>query len=1525
VVFLKENLFFRKKFFTQKRIFKVVLLLCVLSLSLLSFFFIDLNVYEKKENVNALHTAAESSDTVQWLKNSNFSSSDHWYTTFEGDTRDVNSNIDSEQANFIVVGDSGDVEVNNQTYPLEETTWSVVPNTDNVSYPQQYEINKEGCWVSHDWDEGSDQMARIEWQSEIEMPVNMSDYEITDASISSYVNATVNSNIDTPKDDDDGIGGEALTDNATSDYVRFYVIISSLDNSTSYEIAHNQTTNLGQNSPEIIYLYDTKMETYSKERLISFLTKVLKNHQKKFRLILGMRIWSEDNTSTDDDTWENLLIKNVTLSLSYKKKINQLSSVSWKQDATKIESLKTSPNDLIQIQKATLSFKYKIDKNWLDYISSQNSELRIIINNNQHPETIKLTKFIQDFQNVSFEIKDLIRNSINITIQVFLADNKRLNETIKISIDDVFLELTYKRIFSNYDTNLQIFLNGENKTKDPTKEVPLGKEVNLTIKYSDTNDNHVKDAEVRIKGSFISQVLIENRSLKQYTLIINGTENIPLGSNLLKLTANKSNYELKTVNIKLVLRKLKAEIKTTSGESKLETQVGKDVPLEIVINDLDFGGKIKNATVTYEWEFGTGVLEDTNNDGIYEGIIDNVPAGSYTVNITVFAGENYESESYQITVTGLSNEFLDPTLLIFIFTGIISSIGGYFIVYEKILKYAPLVRKIRKLRKRIRKEKKLKKFNLSSRDILVQNKFVKKKSIAYRPVEINKRQIRNIQSKKGVILLFMIITSCIFFPFLNFKRDDIEKIHLNDEQKNKDIKTSAQSSDTIQWLNNPCFNDTAEEFWYNKTGIDGDSSDISTSKKNNLANYEIRGDNENFTMNLNPPEESNWTENLNPEFPAFPVYPEDGSQESYGIDENGFWARHQWEDGNDADQTPSVHWDNNMIIENNMSDYIITSASLSILINATVDRNIDSPNDTVATYRTSPQRELDQWNTYDYARIYILISDQEKRFPNQVLFFQTPNNLGQYDETPHILEINDTILSAKEDILIDALNAVFLENDTSFTFTVGIDIFCEDNNGGYRDFDYWEDIRIKNLNFTFNYSRKVNQFTSASWKQNADEISVLKKDPSDILELNKVELNIRYTINKNWSKYTNSLNSEIRFLINNNPSPYSINLNDINQTHQERNIDITSLITGSINLTIQLYIADEFGLNESITISLDKVEIFISYTRIFSDYKTQSELLLNGINKTADPSMEIPVGRDINITFRYLDLNGVHLSDAQVGIEGDLLIADLIENKSLGQYSIVINKTQNLKIGLNILTITAQKEDYENQEIELRVTVRKIQTKTQTTTGEENVNINPGESIKLNISIWDLDSNATVKNALVTYNWENGEGVMEDPDGDGIYVATLEKVPAGSYNIEISVNIGEKYDTHDLELTLTAVSPEQNMFLFLLVLIIGLTSFIGLSSYFVVYQKILKYPPTVRKLRKLRKRIKNEKKLKPMKLKERNTLIQESLHEEQLKTDYKKSEKEINKSNVDEVLEDTRVVKLKSEKESSQNIKEKDQ
>ncbi len=231
------------------------------------------------------------------------------------------------------------------------------------------------------------------------------------------------------------------------DYVRFYVMISNLEGTKKYEIAYNQTRYLGQGNTEgsSHSMADTYFVQVPEEVLIYSLNSVLKGDFCNFTITLGIFIYCEDNNGIyDKDTWTMLRIKSFNLTISYAKKINRFTSVAWNQIGNKLPAPPT--NGTLEIDSAILEFNYKIDQEWV--IDSPNSEIRILINNRMHSETIKLSRANTTFQTAKsggFDVTSLIAKEVNITVsvQIYLADNFNLGINRTISFDNISLKISY--------------------------------------------------------------------------------------------------------------------------------------------------------------------------------------------------------------------------------------------------------------------------------------------------------------------------------------------------------------------------------------------------------------------------------------------------------------------------------------------------------------------------------------------------------------------------------------------------------------------------------------------------------------------------------------------------------------------------------------------------------------------------------------------------------------------------------------------------------------------------------------------------------------------------------------------------------------------------------------------------------------------------------------------------------------------------------------------------------------------------
>ena len=406
-----------------------------LSIIILFLFSLQINV----------HALKETHYEKQWLQNSDFSNSTGaWFPLINGDNSDVYANISSEQGNYVILGEKGSFSL--IADPPLDSNWTLVNNPEFPTLPDDASITLDGCRVSHEYDDQTAvQNPSAHWDRNITLPVNLTDYIITSASINSTVYADASLNIDRAGDT------EARNDHVASmdtydigDYVRFYILISDLEKEKLFEIAHLQPEDLGAGDPPgTDILPDINMISVPEEVLIFYLTSVLSTDSSNFTLTLGIRLHFEDNIADnwDYDRFNELIIKNVNLTFTYEKKIDQSTEVSWNQIG------ETISGSNIEITNANLNFKYKIDQLWPSSLSF-NSEIRIVLNNYEIDKFIKLSSASTEFQELElggFGVTPYILKNTNITlsIKVFIADEFALDHPIIISIDDVYLEISY--------------------------------------------------------------------------------------------------------------------------------------------------------------------------------------------------------------------------------------------------------------------------------------------------------------------------------------------------------------------------------------------------------------------------------------------------------------------------------------------------------------------------------------------------------------------------------------------------------------------------------------------------------------------------------------------------------------------------------------------------------------------------------------------------------------------------------------------------------------------------------------------------------------------------------------------------------------------------------------------------------------------------------------------------------------------------------------------------------------------------
>lgn len=377
---------------------------------------------------------SKANGSQSWLSNPTFDNSGEWFFNIEGDQNDVSGAIENGFGKLSVLGDKG-----NKTFFENGTGWTIRENENDMTQPDNFDIRDNGWWATHYWPDNQPQLLKVQWEKNFTMGVNMSDYEITSASFETWINASVNSNIECINDT------SGIDDMGNGDYIRYFVSISDIAKSREFELTSYQTKELGCDSGPITELNDKKLIPLSESTLKFYLEEVLKYDSYNFSMTVGFLLWCEDNINPQDiDQFNDIYMKNLSLSITYEKNIDQLTKISLNQVAEEI-----SGNN-IKITQANLTFSLKFTQ--AQSFSSKLSELILRINDNIYIE--KSTKLIdinstfQPFSRGGLDVLNYIQKEepISVSIEVFLKEDFQLNKTATVFIDDLYLYINIEEI-----------------------------------------------------------------------------------------------------------------------------------------------------------------------------------------------------------------------------------------------------------------------------------------------------------------------------------------------------------------------------------------------------------------------------------------------------------------------------------------------------------------------------------------------------------------------------------------------------------------------------------------------------------------------------------------------------------------------------------------------------------------------------------------------------------------------------------------------------------------------------------------------------------------------------------------------------------------------------------------------------------------------------------------------------------------------------------------------------------------------
>ena len=243
------------------------------------------------------------------------------------------------------------------------------------------------------------------------------------------------------------------------------------------------------------------------------------------------------------------------------------------------------------------------------------------------------------------------------------------------------------------------------------------------------------------------------------------------------------------------------------------------------------------------------------------------------------------------------------------------------------------------------------------------------------------------KKNKIYFFVFTLLIILILVPI----RHNLSNFESFSSEKSENVHSSAERTIKKQWIKNPTFETPIEPIRYWKNGTEGDNSDMDATTSPGQANYEVLGEMQTFTVVSgiinNSVNSQGWRQFNKAGF----LLPDTAEIRSYGC-----FVYHYWYD--DPNQFPSVQWRNNISLPIDMSDYIITSVSLEVIVNATVSSDVDTPND--GAY----------WENFaigDSVTFYTQISDLGFNPPKYTVALNKTKYLGQ-NSPPKLTSTNAT-------------------------------------------------------------------------------------------------------------------------------------------------------------------------------------------------------------------------------------------------------------------------------------------------------------------------------------------------------------------------------------------------------------------------------------------------------------------------------------------------------------------------------------
>ncbi|MHA1729061.1 MAG: hypothetical protein ACTSWY_10055, partial [Promethearchaeota archaeon] len=252
--------------------------------------------------------------------------------------------------------------------------------------------------------------------------------------------------------------------------------------------------------------------------------------------------------------------------------------------------------------------------------------------------------------------------------------------------------------------------------------------------------------------------------------------------------------------------------------------------------------------------------------------------------------------------------------------------------------------------------------------------------------------------------------------------------------------------------------------------------------------------------------------------------------------------------------------------------------------------------------------------------------------------------------------------------------------------------------------------------------------------------------------------------------------------------------------------------------------------------------------------ETDIDIFMNGtVSELA--TIELPITTLLNITVICYDLSyTTQILNVTVSLYG-IEEAHYIYSEIGTRYQYLIDSEQ-LGLGTHLISLVAEKQNYAQFSQLIRITVNQIQTNGTIKDDKISSIVSTGNDYLLEILLKD-EFGEIIQGCEVNYTGDLGSGTLTYNETTKYYTAQLSTIPEGEFSVYINVDKGPNYTFERLRVTITSITPINPVDIVLFYLLIA--AIIALVAGFGAYQFYFKYPPMVRDLRSIKKKIRKGK------------------------------------------------------------------